>query len=332
MGADAGAVTAATTEATPTRPTNGANGPQTPIPGGTKPPEQGASDATQPPQAPAWKPPRLKVSGAEREVDADTYHAYAQKGAAWNHRNDELQRKAAELEAREKSAAERAKKDPWAFLKEHNPDFDPRKAAAEYVVSSANEEQLTPEQKELREARAKLEALETEKKTTAEKERQAKVEAVKRQRMEEYGRAWVGELQKLGVPEGAGAFTYLARMADMQEQADHLVSQGMLEKAPEPALMAKMAIEEVQAGYRNTVGKLRGAELLHAMGDDWVNAAIEAKFAAINAAKAQSGTQPPPAGKGTSTATPRNVDTGKFVSRERSDFLHRLGLVDGGGQ
>ena len=117
---------------------------------------------------------KLKINGNEREVDQKTLVALAQKGGA----ADQKFQKSAENQRRIEKLIKQAKQDPDAFIKEVLGED-----AVEYSKKRLSRElenlSLTPEQKELRDYKAKVESYEAEKKANEEnRQRQASDKAV----------------------------------------------------------------------------------------------------------------------------------------------------------
>jgi hypothetical protein len=280
----------------------------------------------------------VKVYGSEREVPDEVYHRYAQQGAAFHQQREELARAKAEHEARVKDWKERFKADPESVFREV--ELDPKQWAARKLITDHERAQETPEQRELREAREKLAAIEKEKQEATARAQKEKTEAVAKRQRAELGAAWVGALKEAGVPEGPASWGFVAKMAGYQAEIDEAVLAG--EMTPEeaqarisPQLLAKLAVEDMRAEQMVTFGNLRGKSLAAAMGREWLDRAAEAwvevreaeeaagRAQAGGGAVATGGQRPAPTG-GNGNGQPRNGN-GQYISRERAQFLDFIG-------
>jgi hypothetical protein len=292
------------------------------------------------PAAPAWKPPPLKVYGQTREVtDLEEYHRLAQHGAAFRQRADELAQKEAAIAKREAEWAEKFKANPWAPFKENG--LDERREAAKLLLQKAEEQQLTPEQLELKTAKEKLAAIEKEREQAAQRQREEAVNTAKQRYLEQRGGAFVQALTSLGVPEGPVSWPFVAEMAHYQEQVDHLVALGPerggitqeeADREATPERLAKMAMDNLRGQDAAKWGRMDGKTLLHAIPREVGDRYLEARYEEFEAQRGGTGLQQPPAQQprpnGNGHAPGRDVATGKFIDRERESFLHRLGRTD----
>jgi hypothetical protein len=205
-------------------------------------------------------------------------------------------------------------------------ELDPKQWAARKLITDHERAQETPEQRELREAREKLAAIEKEKQEATARAQKEKTEAVAKRQRAELGAAWVGALKEAGVPEGPASWGFVAKMAGYQAEIDEAVLAG--EMTPEEA-QARIAEQMV------TFGNLRGKSLAAAMGREWLDRAAEAwvevreaeeaagRAQAGGGAVATGGQRPAPTG-GNGNGQPRNGN-GQYISRERAQFLDFIG-------
>lgn len=297
------------------------------------------------PQAPAWKPPPLKVYGSERVVDTDVYHRYAQQGAMFDHQRQEIAREKAAHEAQVRAWKERFKADPAAALREA--EVDPDAWAAERLVSEHQRKQETPEQKEAREAKEERDRL---KKALEEREKadfEAKVTAERERRVGEMGRSFSKALEGLGLT-GSSGWAFVEHMANDWSEADELLQAGRItpeehQRMQDPNILAKLAVEAVRGKVVAVIGRLRGYQALQpVLGDELIDVCAEAwvqrEEAKRASAAAQTGAgavpqgQQRPAYQNNGNGRERDAN-GQFVpaapSRARSMFEEITGIRRG---
>lgn len=318
----------------------------TETPAADQQPTSGApAEGQQTPAAPVWKPPKLKVYNREVEVDEATYHKHAQTGAAFAEQSRRLAAERQALEAERAKYAnavpvDRLKTDPAAVLKELG--IDPIKWGAEQLVKTHEEETLPPEQKALRDREAAVAAKEKALQEAEQKAERERLDAATQARRADLGQRFVTALTTAGIPEGPASWPFLQSMVAHQADLDALVQQGVV--SPEeaalrgtPEALAELAKEEVMAKDAATWEKLDGPSLLVAIprtvGDRYLEARVlehEQKRAAGGAPAplvARPAAAPRPVQQPAQTnGTPHDPTNGKFVSRERREFIDRLGL------
>lgn len=316
--------------------------PSAPAPSGnisTAPPPSGAPPAPNTPGAPeakptpAWKPPPLKVYGQTREVDPDEYHRLAQHGAAFRHRSDELDKREAKFAADQKAALEAIEQDPIAYFQKRG--LEAKKWAAQLLLSKAEEEQLTPEQVESKRLKAENEALKKAQQDREEAARAAEVKGHKERRLAQLGGTFVAALKEAGVPEGPVSWPYVEEIATYQALLDAAVERGEftqeeVDREATPAILAKVAVENLRAADVVRWGRMPGAELLHAVPRDVQDRIIEARGEELERQRA-GGQQaaPAPQAPKPNGANGRAQDpaTGRFLDREGVTFNRMLGLL-----
>lgn len=146
--------------------------PVTPPPGGAEGVKAPGPNAT-----PAEKRRyELLVDGQKHVVEGtdEEIQRHLQMGFGSIRRFEEAKRMKAEADAAKSTAAERAKADTDAYLRELG--IDPDEYTARRVLGQVQAAQLTPEQRELAELKAKMAAIETEKAKAAEEAQKAAVE------------------------------------------------------------------------------------------------------------------------------------------------------------
>lgn len=300
-------------------------------------------------QAPAWKPPKLKVYNREIEVDEPTYHKHAQTGAAFAEQSRQISQRRAELDAREAQYAnavpvERLRADPAAVFKELG--IDPLKWSAEQLVSTHEAETLPPEQKALQDREAAVAAKEKEFQDREQRAEQERLNAATQQRRAALGERYVSALKTAGVPEGPASWPLLKSIVDYQGDLDSLVERGVVtpEEAAQrgtPEALAQLAMDDVRQKDAATWGSLSGDDLLWAIPREVGDRYVEARVLQHEAARAGGGAPVPmvarpsaapgrqqaPTGNG-ATGGERLAD-GTFTTREHREFMDRLGLNGG---
>jgi hypothetical protein len=196
--------TPAATDAGDTTPTD-----ETPVE--STPSEQGTPRATDE-QAKAEaaklaKKFKLKFGKQEREVDESTLLAMAQKGWA----ADEKFQAAASTQKQLQALLTKLKEDPDMVLRQLGVE-DPTELYRNRLAEHLKRQMLTPEQRELLDAKAKLAQHEANAKRFQEQQQQAKLEQAKQKYMQQYDQEISQAIEAQGVPKTSRT---VARMADL---------------------------------------------------------------------------------------------------------------------
>lgn len=202
---------------------------------------------------------KLKVDGDEQERDEEEVIRLAQLRLAEGNRFDAhaKEKKAFEKEKREHAAAlEAFKKDPAGFFRKMG--MDPREWAEGHVHESMQDDNLTAEQKELRDAKKKLQEIEAEKKSAEEKAQQERIEKLADAEAERLNTELPKLLAAANLPKSPRT---LARVAELwltnEEQGLDLPLESLVDLAREQYL------SEVQAIF----GSADGEQLLKLLGE-----------------------------------------------------------------
>lgn len=311
---------AAPTAAAPTAPPtqgNGAAGHETPA--GTPVP---AETKAAPPAPP--KTYRLKISGTEREVSEQTYHAYAQKAAAADQMLAEAKRAREEAASEKEALKQRLGKDWRGVLKEmgHDPDEFLKRS----ILETYGQPELTPEQKQVQVERQARERAEAELARFQQERLTAQQQAEEQAEFESYRDTFNKALTAAGFPTDtespmtAWAVRRMAALAEANMDAGTELS---------PEVMAEMVKADMADEHRAVFGSLEGDALLDALGDEVVrkvNKAALARFERRRAGGEQTGnpaaatadprtTAAPP--RAVAVNVPRDPESGKFKSREQ---------------
>lgn len=148
-------------------------------------------------RAEALKKYKVKVDGEELEVDENELLTGYQT------------RKAADKKFREASMARKQaeefvsllKSDPIKLLSHPSIGHDVRKLAEEYLVSQLQEEALSPEQRELKEAKRKLQEYEEQEKRKTQEADKEKMEKLQAHYAEDYTNKIIGALESSTLPK-----------------------------------------------------------------------------------------------------------------------------------
>lgn len=199
-----------------------------------------------------WK---LKIDGKEEELDEKTVLTYAQKGKAADKRLEEATKK----ERMAQSFLDAIRKDPLGVLTHQDIGFNFDEIAEKHLISKYQREQMSPEQRELLEARSKLEAYESEKKTYEQKvaeDRQHKAdEAVALDLDKTFSQA----LKASGLPKTP---VTVKRMAALMLKNLELG----LDLAPDQVV--ELVREDMQVEIRELLSSADGEMLMKLLGDE----------------------------------------------------------------
>lgn len=309
------------------QPVNGSNRPAPPS--AAAPADPPAGSAAAPPAAPA-KTYKLKVSGQEREVSEQTYHAYAQKAAAADQLLSEAKRE------REAAAAERASMKEkfganWRQVVEENGQ-DPEDFLKRAILERYGQAELTPEQKQLR---AEQQGRQTAEGKLAELERERAAQASQAEEMRHrstYQGKFLEALDKAGLgadPESPLTVWAVRHMATLEE--------ANLDAGTDlpPEVLAEMVREDLATQHGQVFNGLEGDALLSRVGPDLAKRISRALVADYerrrSGAPLEPATGPAPESRAVTrpglaqpVTVPKDPRTGKFVSREERRGSDRL--------
>lgn len=273
-----------------------------PAPSSAPPPSGGAPSASGQPLAAgdaSKTPPPAKEQEFEVKIDGKVERwplrkllTNAEVGEAQRRRFDEIARRRAELDAREK-----AMEDPDRILELARQRLGDRwqKVTEEEVIRRHEQAQMTPEQQEL--AKLRQEKLEREKADAerAAKEAEAKAAEEGRQASAAYLAKWKGVLEEMKIPLGEKATPLtaitLSRFARLERQA----AAGGFDAPPE--LLRDMVREEIRGEQALVLQGLEGDALLEHLGPEMVEKVIRAGAPRLLAKYAPKAEPPVPTAK-----------------------------------
>jgi hypothetical protein len=208
--------------------------------------------------AEAIKKYKVKVDGEELEVDEkELLRGYSHQRAA----NKIFQEgKAARTQAEQFVSMMKDKAQLFDVIKKLG--HDPRSLAEEYLASQLEEEMLEPREKELRDAKRKLQAWEDmDKKKQQEVEKQ-RHEELKAKYAKDFNTQFVEALQQTGLPPTK------PMVAEMAKYISRSAKIGF-EMSPKEA--AQLVLEDLQTAHRKLAGDSDAETLLKLIGDDAAN-------------------------------------------------------------
>jgi hypothetical protein len=240
---------------------------------------------------PISKKYKVKIDGKDEEVEeAELLKGYSHGTAA----NKKMQ-EAAALRKQSEEFVNLLRTDPWKLLEDPRLGHNARKIAEEYVWKKIQEDQMTPEQKELAEARQKLTSYEEEKKAAAKIKEDQEHATLQAKYASDYSNDIIKTLEVAGLPKTPGT---VKRMAYYMSQA---LARNI--KDPKyPVLGAKDVVELVKQDYINESKELFGAldaeMLVKLLGDDVAGKIRAHDLAKLNSTPADKvktpSNQPPP--------------------------------------
>lgn len=140
---------------------------------------------------------KVKVNGKEQEVTEEEL----KQGYQTRKASDEKFREAAMKQKQAEEFINLLRTNPKKVLSDPNLGIDLRKFAEDYLVEQMEEEMMDPKEKELREAKRKLEEIEEEKKRQAREREEAEAAELKERFSSQYQTGIIEALQTSGLPK-----------------------------------------------------------------------------------------------------------------------------------
>lgn len=164
-----------------------------------KPPEGGKIDAIKKEADPANpdKPFTITVRGKEYAMSLEDLKVHASKGIGAESKFQEAHKKTQQVEAFYYTL----KNDPMKILNDPNIGVDFQKLAQDFLYEKIQREQMTPEQRELAEAREKLKVAEDEKRANEQKAQQEQMQNLVKHFSESYEKDMTTTLETSGLPK-----------------------------------------------------------------------------------------------------------------------------------
>lgn len=261
----------------------------------------------------------LEVNGAKRRVPKPQLKTWAQRGFA----AEEKFREAARLRQEQEAEWEGAKKDPRLLrdlLKKRG--FEPKDVLPRLVLDDAEEASLTPAEREARELKQKLAAIEAEKAKAEEEKKQQHLAAKREEATKSYVAKWTEALGKVGIPAGSPTMGWaMQRMAQL-ERANL--------ESPEPLSADELATvlrDDLEAEHSALFGSMPADALLQRLGgvESPVVAGLVKAFVAARQQATAPKTQQPAAPLVAKTAAEKARDEkGRFTPEEFDRDAYRF--------
>lgn len=219
---------------------------------------------------------KIKVDGAEEEMDEDSVLKLAQMGRAANKRFQE----AAGMRKQAEEFISLLKSNPRSVLENPAIGLDLKKFAEDYLIEQLQKEQLTPEQKRIAELEAELKRHDEEKKQKDEEQKRQDFQKLQERFAQEYEQKISDALSSGGLPRTP--YT-VKRMAEYMS----LALNNNLDL--EPKDVAKLVRQDYQNEVTAIIGQADGETLLQILGSQ-----VADKIRKYDLAKLKAGTAMPP--------------------------------------
>lgn len=196
-------------------------------------------------------------------------------------------------------------KDPrlvWEVLKHPSIGHDPKKLAEEFMWGIVQKELMTPEQRELAEAKERLQKFEEEKKKSEQEAQTRQMKELEQRFSADYEGKIISTLEKSGLPKTRRT---VSRMA-------HYMLQGLKQGVKlDPADVVDIVKQDYTEDVKGLFGGLEGEKLFEVLGED-VAKKIR-KFDLERVATPAGTATPTPNGSGPSSSSAHN---GKALSKD----------------
>lgn len=241
----------------------GQNTPPADVQAGEETPQEGVE-----PKAPNPELYKLVIDGKEEEVTKDELIRRAQKYAA----ADKRFQKAAEIQKQHELVIDTLKESPVeALTRVHGPE-KARELMEKYLYEQLQYDQLTPEQKRLKELEKENQALKGQKQKEEEQKAAEAEQKLQTQYKADYEKKILSALETSGLPVSEDT---ISRMAFYMR---HALQQGI--DAPMD-LIVEQVREDLSHRSKSLISKLKGPELLKLLGDDVIKLIREADLEAL---------------------------------------------------
>jgi hypothetical protein len=262
-------------------------------------------------EAKKWK---LKIDGAEEEVDEETLVRMAQKSRAADKRFNEIAKekaKIAEFNRVIESGDRRAIQKMFGDEKFHN-------LAVDYFNEKLEEEELTPQERQLRDRERKLREAENELKSRKDLEEKQKFEQLQDHYAKKFDEEFTQALEQTNLPRHPKT---VKRMAELMAQN---LEMGL--ELPASAV-AKLVEEEILGDVRSMVGALDGEKLVSILGEEVTNRVRKHTLQAVKSPVPQDKNRSVPQ-KGEVKADKVGRPANERLSKD--DFKKRLAAIKAG--
>lgn len=206
---------------------------------------------------------KLKINGAEREVDEKFLLAHAQKGIAADERFQEAAKSRKTMEA----LVKKAKEDPDALLRELT-GRDPEEIYKEKLSEKLRRLTMDPKERELEEYKAKIASFEAEKAARDEADKKAAMDKTTQFFVKKYDKEIPEAIKAAGLPLTEDVIKYTAdiMLSNLEEGLD----------LPYDVVM-ELVRDRYMRGVKGFLSTADKEKLIDLLGEDVVDALIAAK-------------------------------------------------------
>lgn len=235
---------------------------------------------------------KVKVNGADVEVSEDELVSGYQTRKA----SDEKFREAAMSRKQAEEFIHLLKTNPKKVLTDPNLGVDFRKLAEEYLVEQMQEEMMEPQERELRDAKRRLQEYEEVEKSKQKEAEEVRKSELRQKYAQDYQNQILGALQTSGLPKTEHTVKRMAYY--MHESMKRGMSLG-------PVDVVDLVKQDYINDTKSLYGGLDADALMSILGDD-----IASKIRKHDVAKFKSG-----------AATPKKSDSGSSSNTKKSEKL-----------
>jgi len=207
------------------------------------------------PAEPSGRRIKVKIDDEESELDEDEVIKGYQKAAASTKRFQE----AAKLRKEAEELKEQMLKNPFSALSGKMDKRQLREMTEQWLLEQLDEDQLSPEQKRLRELEAKEKSWQEEKEDRERKEAEKQLQEESSKAAQKYEKEFVSALEARDLPKS------YATIKKMAYHVRNAAQQGYDLTVDEAADLVQ---EELQNDIKDLVGKLDAEQLIRVFGKD----------------------------------------------------------------
>jgi hypothetical protein len=285
------AATATTTQA-PTPPPSPTDAPETPQEG-TQEATGAVPEAPKTPEAPPKRFRKLKVNGAETEVDEESLILAGMRAEQKERAAQERWKAAQQAQAQVEAFQKAWETDPVAALDQLGPKA--REAAEKFLMRELQREQMDPRERDLLAERAKREELEARFRAQEEEKAQAEQQRQQQHYVQQLDVEFAEVMRTANLPKTTESVRLLA------QEAMQLTEMGIPPTRENLQAIVPLVQEKISKMATSVMGQMDGPGLLKWLGPDIRKRIREAEVAAVKGAKPVPGQapvppQPPPSG------------------------------------
>ena len=305
------AATATTTQA-PTPPPSPTDAPEAP--------QNGAQEAAGAvPEAPKAEPPprrtrKLKVNGAETEVDEESLILAGMRAEQKERAASERWAAAQKAQAQVDQFQKAWESDPVAALSQLGPKA--REAAEQFLLRELQREQMDPRERAMLEERAKREELEARFKAQEDEKAQVEQNAQQQHYVQQLDVEFAEVMKSANLPKTTESVRLLA------QEAMHLTEMGIPPTRENLQSVVPLVQEKISKMASSVMSQMDGPGLLKWLGPDIRKRIREAEIIAVKGAQSRP-SQPPP-----QPTTSREDEAPRPTMLTQAEWRKKYGLED----